>query len=311
MATAVSLIVNPSAGGGRALRIAPLAADALRRRGVDVATSRSEGLEHAGELAVAAALQGRAVVPVGGDGLVGAVADALRRLPESVIGLIPGGRGNDLARTLGIPDDTESAAAVVATGVARPLDLGTVIDRDGNADGHAFVGIASVGFDSDANRIANEAPSWLGGGVYAYGALRALARWHPAQLIVRADGEEYEFTGYTVAVANSRAYGGGMFVAPDAMLDDGLLDVVCVAASSKLHFLRGLPKVFKGTHVDEEHVRVLRGAEIEVAADRPFTMYADGDPIGELPVTVRALSGAVRMIVPSQGAPALAPTGEP
>ena len=311
MADAVSLIVNPSAGGGRALRIAPLAADALRRRGVDVATTRTEDLRHAGELAVAAALQGRAAVTVGGDGLIGVVADALRHLPDSVIGLIPGGRGNDLARTLGIPDDAEGAATVVASGAVRRVDLGAVSGADGDEDGRAFVGIASVGFDSDANRIANEAPSWLGGGVYAYGALRALARWRPAEFSVRADGEEYEFRGYTVAVANSRAYGGGMFVAPDAMLDDGLLDVVCVGESSKLQFLKGLPKVFKGEHVDEEHVRVLRGAEIEVTADRPFTMFGDGDPIGDLPVTVRSLHGAVRMIVPAQGAAALSPEDGP
>jgi len=300
--------VNPSAGGGRALRIAPLAADALRRRGVDVATSRTTGLDHARELAVAAALQGRAVVAVGGDGLVGAVADALRHVPDSVIGLIPGGRGNDLARTLGIPRDTEGAASVVATGVARPLDLGAVYDGSNEA-GRAFVGIASVGFDSDANRIANEAPSWLGGGAYAYGALRALLRWRPAQLTVRADGEEYDFSGFTVAVANSRAYGGGMFVAPDAMLDDGLLDAVCVGKSSRARFLWSLPKVFRGTHVKEKRVRVLRGAEVEVAADGPFTMFADGDPIGELPVTVRSLKGAVRMIVPVDGSPALPAAG--
>ncbi len=311
MSAPVCLIVNPAAGGGRAGRAAPAVEQALRGHGLTVRREDTSSLDHARELGLAAARAGETVAALGGDGLVGVLADVLRGVPGAVLGVLPGGRGNDLARVLGIPEDAVAACATIAHGVARPMDLGEVSEETPGSPAHAFVGIASVGFDSDANRIANEAPAWLGGGVYAYGALRALVRWRPAQLTVRADGEEYEFTGYTVAVANSRAYGGGMFVAPDAMLDDGLLDVVCVGASSKLHFLRGLPKVFKGTHVDEEHVRVLRGAEIEVAADRPFTMYADGDPIGELPVTVRALSGAVRMIVPSQGAPALAPTGEP
>src|SRR6202008_2666655 len=97
------------------------------------------------------------------------------------------------------------------------------------------------------------------------------------------------FSGYSFAAANSKAYGGGMFIAPDAELDDGLLDVVITEAVSKLHFLINLPKVFKGTHIENPEVRVLRVRELRVSADRPFTVYADGDPIAELPATITAL----------------------
>jgi diacylglycerol kinase family enzyme len=105
-------------------------------------------------------------------------------------------------------------------------------------------------------------------------------------------------TGYTVAAANSKAYGGGMFMAPEASLEDGLLDVVMVAQAPKLRFLRLLPTVFKGTHVQEPNIQVVRSARVEISADRPFTLYADGDPIAELPVTISALPGAVRVLVP-------------
>jgi YegS/Rv2252/BmrU family lipid kinase len=299
----VCLIVNPAAGGGRARRIAPLAQEALTALGLTVGRSDTRDLGHARELAARAAGRGETVVALGGDGLIGVLADALRDLPGARLGVIPGGRGNDLARVLAIPDDPRAAAAIVARGHTRPVDLG-LVTSDGGADGgQAFVGIASAGFDSEANRIANEAPSWLGGLVYAYGALRALIAWRPArfELELEPPGERRVFVAYTVGACNSKTYGGGMRAAPDAMLDDGLLDVVLLESVSKLAFLtRIFPKLFRGTHVHEPRVHVFRAREISLDADRRFTMYADGDPIGELPVRVRALRGAVTMLLPAQ-----------
>jgi diacylglycerol kinase family enzyme len=198
---------------------------------------------------------------------------------------------------------------VVADGDPRAVDLGVVTAAGSEGRGRAFVGIASAGFDSDANRIANEAPAWLGGLVYAYGALRALISWRPARFEIELapSGERHTFSGYSVAAANSRAYGGGMYMAPDAMLDDGLLELVVTERVGRLRFLTNLPKVFKGTHVLLPSVHVFRAAEAVISADRPFTMYADGDPIGELPVRVRALRGAVTILTPRQGTAALAP----
>jgi YegS/Rv2252/BmrU family lipid kinase len=293
----VCLIVNPAAGGGRAARAAPEALRALGAHGLQVHREDTRDLAHARELALAAARAGEYAVTLGGDGLAGAVADALREVEGAVLGVLPGGRGNDLARVLGIPADPRAACAVIAHGDPRPLDLGEV-------GGRAFVGIASAGFDSEANRIANQAPARLGNLVYAYGALRALAAWRPASFQIELDppGERIEFSGYTVAAANSRDYGGGMRIAPDARLDDGLLEIVLIEAVSRRRFLANLPRVFKGTHVELPQVRVLRAAEVAIAADRPFTLYADGDPIGELPVRVRALPGALEVLVPAGGA---------
>jgi YegS/Rv2252/BmrU family lipid kinase len=313
MSGPVCLIVNPAAGGGRAGRAAPAVERALRGHGLTVRRADTRDLPHASELALAAAEQGETVVALSGDGMVGAIADVLRDVPGAVLGVLPGGRGNDLARVLGIPEDPVAACATIAHGLARPIDLGVVSPLDSNARGHAFVGIASVGFDSDANRIANEAPALLGGLVYAYGALRALASWLPARFEIELDppGERHTFTGYSVGTANSKAYGGGMLAAPDALLDDGLLDVPLVEDVGKMGFLTGiLPKVFNGHHVHHPGVHVFRAQEMTISCDRPFTMYADGDPIGELPVRVRALPAAVTMLTPA-GMPANSPFGHP
>jgi len=288
----VSVIINPAAGGGRAGRALPAVERALRSAGFEYHVETTRSLEHAVELALQAAADQAIAAACGGDGLVGAVAGALRH-SDGVLGILPGGRGNDLARVLRIPSDPTAAVGVLASGVVRSLDLGEI-------HGRTFVGIASCGFDSEANRIANEARIVRGNVVYAYGALRALAAWRPATFTVTLDGREPRtITGYTIAAANSKAYGGGMFLAPDASLDDGLLDVVMVENVPKRRFLRQLPTVFKGEHVRQPTVHVQKAATVEIAADRSFTMYADGDPIAELPVTVRALPAAVRVITPT------------
>jgi YegS/Rv2252/BmrU family lipid kinase len=304
VAAPVCLIVNPAAGGGKAGRLAPEVERRLGEHGLAVRRVDTRDLEHARALGLEAAHVGETVVALSGDGMVGALADALREVPGAVLGVLPGGRGNDLARVLGIDEDAVKACATIAEGVPRAMDLGEVVAAGAEGPGRAFVGIASVGFDSDANRIANDAPAWLGGLVYAYGALRALVSWRPARFEIELDppGERHSFTAYSIGAANSKAYGGGMRAAPDAMLDDGLLEVPILEGVGKLRFLtRIFPKVFKGTHVNEPCVHVFRAREIFVSADRPFAMYADGDPIGDLPVRVRALQGAITVLTPPAG----------
>jgi YegS/Rv2252/BmrU family lipid kinase len=268
---------------------------ALSSYGLEHRVDWTRSLDHARELARAATAAGEVAVSFGGDGLASAVADAIKH-SDAVMGVLPGGRGNDLARVLGIPLDPAQACGVLATAPPRELDLGQVGDR-------TFVGIASCGFDSVANRIANETKVIRGNLVYAYGALRALARWSPATFTLSVDGERLSLTGFTVAAANSKAYGGGMLLAPDASLEDGLLDVVMISDMPKLRVLRLLPTVFKGSHVRQPAVRVVRAREVEISANRPFQMYADGDALAELPVTVRALPRAVRVLVPERGGP--------
>jgi YegS/Rv2252/BmrU family lipid kinase len=285
------LLVNPSAGGGRAAGLVAGVEAALRGHGYEPVTHRTTGLDDARTAAGSAAEAGRIVVTLGGDGLVGAVADVLSGT-DAVLGVLPGGRGNDFVRSMGIPMEAVAACAVIAAGKQRPLDVGDV-------DGRAFIGIASCGFDSEANRIANEATIVRGNLVYAYAALRALATWKPARFELELDGgERVVHEGYTVACANGQAYGGGMFLAPDASLEDGLLDLVLTGHTSKLRFLRMLPRVFKGEHVQLPEVRVLRTRSVRISSDRPFALYADGDPIADLPATVTVRERALHVLVP-------------
>jgi YegS/Rv2252/BmrU family lipid kinase len=288
------LLVNPSAGTGRALKRLPEIRAELDRRGMTHRIVMTSGIEHGCEEASAAAARGEVPVVVSGDGLIGKVGGALAG-SGAPLGVIPGGRGNDLARVVGIPTEPAAAVAVLAAGKRRSIDVG-------EANGERFLCIASCGFDSDANRIANETKAISGAPVYAYAAIKALWQWRPARFTVTVDGVETAIRGYAVAVANSKAYGGGMFVAPDARLDDGLLDVVITGDVPKWRFLTGLPQVFKGTHVERDDVTTLRGRAVEVAADRPFDVYADGDVLTALPMRVSLLEGALELIAPPAGA---------
>src|SRR4051812_6189181 len=290
MERAVCVIVNPQAGGGRAARLLPGVEEALRGHGLSFRVERTRSLEHARELARAAREAGEIAAGVGGDGLVGAVAGELRH-GAGTLAVLPGGRGNDFARKLGIGGDPVTACAVIAAGRERRGDMAEI-------DGRVYLGVASAGIDSDVNQIALETRLPLGGLVCVYGVLKALLAWRPAHWEVVIDGTGRAFDGYSVAVANTGIFGGGMHLVPDARVDDGLLDVVLMDDMAKRRYLANLPRVFKGTHVDEPGLHFLRGREVAFHADRPFRLYADGDPIAELPATIRIEPGALRVLAP-------------
>jgi YegS/Rv2252/BmrU family lipid kinase len=283
------LLVNPSAGGGRARELIAELEAGMRERGLAYRLVLTEGVEHGCSEALAGAEAGETPVVMSGDGLIGQVGGALANR-DTAMGILPGGRGNDLARVLGIPKELSGALDVLAGGDEREIDVGVCNDR-------RFLGLVSCGFDSDANRIANETRWVKGNLVYLYAALKALVQWKPATFTIEIGGSRRQVTGYTVAAANSKAYGGGMFAAPDAELDDGLLDVGVTGNVGKLTFLRGLAKIFKGEHREILQVQEWRGSEARISADRPFVAYADGDPIATLPVTVSLLPRALRVIV--------------
>jgi YegS/Rv2252/BmrU family lipid kinase len=286
-----ALLVNPLSAGGRALKALPAVHAELDRLGAWHRTVITRSIEHAAHEAQTAVDHGETVAAIGGDGLLRPLASVLKG-GDGALALIPAGRGNDLARALGVPTDPAEAARTAVEGGERLLDVA-------NVDGTAFMGIASFGFDSEANRLANDAKLIKGRVVYLYAALRALAVWKPARFVVTVDGERHEIVGFTVAVGNSKAYGGGMFILPHAELDDGQLDVMLTKQVSKLRFLRELPKVFRGAHVDSPYIEFLTGELIAVASDRPFVIYADGDPIGATPATIGVESRCLRVIVPA------------
>ena len=229
---------------------------------------------------------------LGGDGLVGPVAGVLSGT-DGVLGVLPGGRGNDFARTLGLPLDPGPACEVLLAGRERRIDVGDV-------DGQPFIGIASCGFDSEANRIANETKLVKGDLVYAYGALRALAAWKPARFEVDFDGRErLAFSGFSLGACNTKAYGGGMFVAPAAEIDDGLLDVVMYRHGTKRRFLYNVTKSFQGRLQESPSVHVVRAREVADLRGPPLHDVRGRRPIAELPATVTTRHRALRVIAPA------------
>jgi YegS/Rv2252/BmrU family lipid kinase len=286
-----AVICNPVAGGGRGKKRLPLAVAELERLGAEHRVVETHDIDHARTEARAAVAAHETVIAIGGDGLLRPIAAELRG-SESALAIVPGGRGNDLARVLEIPTDTATATRIAVEGREWLMDMATV-------DGEPYLGIASFGFDSDANRIANDVRLVRGNIVYLYAAVRALIAWKPARFTLTIDGERHELTGFSAGVPNSRAYGGGMLVAPQAELDDGQLDVMALGDVSKWYFLfRLMPKIFKGTHLSDPDFHYWRGTSVELAADRDFTIYADGDPIGQVPARVEVEPRCLRVIVP-------------
>ena len=227
----VALIVNPSAGGGRAAKALPAVEARLLALGLGVEVDATRDLGHARELAVGAAQRGRVVVTLSGDGMLGAVAGALRAVPGAVVGVLPGGRGNDFARVAGIPLDAEAACDVIAGGTARAIDLAWPATTP--TSGSRRWGSTPRPTGSPTRRRRSSASSCT--------STAPCARWRPGSRRSspsRSTASGSRFSGWGIAMANSKAYGGGMFVAPDAELDDGALDVVRLERTSKARFLR-------------------------------------------------------------------------
>jgi len=298
------LIVNPAAGNGRARELLPPARSALTAAGAEIRIVESSSLAHARELAAAAAGRGEVVVAVGGDGTAGALA-GVAATSGARYGLIPAGRGNDLAGVLGIPSDPAAAVRVLTTGQVRQIDLiavGTAGQPETVVAGSVYAGIPAV-----AGEIAN-ATRWLGGSlVYPVAALRALARWRPATFSVEIAGDDAdEFDGYAVVVANSARFGAGMQVAPPAAIDDGVLDVVLMRHAAKVTFVRALMKIKDGSHVALPQISLRRGADVTITVSRDLPAAADGEPLScamplaaGTPLRIRALPAALSVLVPA------------
>ena len=290
--TRFSLIVNPAAGRGRARQAVPAAVAALREAGAACLVSESASLAHARQLAAEAASHGDVVVAVGGDGMAGALAGATAA-GGGDFGIIPAGRGNDLARVLRIPADPAAAARLLAAQTARRIDL-IGVSIPGSAElmvaGSVYAGVPSV-----AGEIANAARLLPAGAVYPVAALRAVAGWHPARFAVTGAGGAHEFAGYAVVVANSAYFGAGMQVAPPARIDDGMLDLVLLRHGPKLAFVRALARIRDGSHVALAEVSLERDAEVTLTIDRAMPVAADGETLpfaAPLPAGSRCASGS-------------------
>ena len=306
------LVVNPAAGGGRALRTLATATAALDGASARYQVQPSASLAHARELAAAAAQRGEVTVAVGGDGLAGALAGAVADA-GGVMALIPAGRGNDLARELGLPPGAAAAAAAILDGQQAEFDL-LGLSIPGQPEETAVLS-AYLGLPSVAGEIANRSRLIRGPATYPVAALRALARWRPVSFRVEQTGgpggpvagiPAGEFPGYGVVLANSRFFGGGMQVCPPARTSDGCLDVVVMHHATKAAFLRVLLQIRDGTHVSLPQVALGQAAAVTVTAGTALPVAADGEtlPWGSplaagVPLRARVRRGALKVVVPA------------
>jgi diacylglycerol kinase (ATP) len=286
-------VVNPTAGGATSAAALLKVARLLREAGAELETEYSRSLAHARELARHAGERGRVVLAVGGDGMAGGIGGALSGT-GAVLGLVPAGRGNDFARALGLPGDPEGVARVLLHGTPRAVD--TIEVTSSVHAGTVVLGSVYAGVDALANLHANRSRLLRGSASYYAGALRAISTWRPVRYRITVDGRDHTCTGYTVVAANSSYYGSARRIAPEARLDDGLLDVVMIRDAPRRLFFALMKELDTGAHVHRPQVRVLRGREIRIEADRDLPYGADGEIEAALPVTARVLPGALRVL---------------
>jgi diacylglycerol kinase (ATP) len=286
-------VVNPTAGGAGSAAALLAVARLLREAGAELETEYSRSLTHARQLAREAGEKGRIVLAVGGDGIAGGIGGALSGT-GAVLGLVPAGRGNDFARALELPTGAPELAEVLLHREPRPVD--TIEVESADHERTVVLGSVYAGVDALANRHANHARLLRGAASYYAGGLRAVTTWRAAHYRVTVDGEEHDHTGYTVVAANSGYYGSGRLIAPDARVDDGLLDVVMISEAPRRLFFALMNELKSGTHVRRPQVRILRGREIRISADREVPYGADGEVDAVLPVTARVRPGALRVL---------------
>ena len=304
------VIVNPTSARGATREAWPGMASDLRRHFGPFAVAFTESGGDAALIAEREARAGRRfVIACGGDGTVSEVANGLLRSgADAELGLLPSGTGGDFRRTLGVPARVPDAARALRVGRTRALDAGrvTFVGEGGGEESRYFLNVASFGMGGDViRRVKGQA--WLGaagprllGGRLAFAAAAAqsaVAFERPAVRVRLDEGEESQLSVANFAVANARFFGGGMKIAPEAKLDDGLFDVVAVGNMDALTIFRNSYRLYLGTHLGLRDVRHARARRVSAraAGGGEVRLEVDGELAGRLPAVFEILPGALRV----------------
>ncbi|MCC6443407.1 MAG: diacylglycerol kinase family lipid kinase [Armatimonadetes bacterium] len=286
----IHLIANPASGRGRAGKRLPGLLDRLRRAGIAFECHVTGRAGQAREWAASLSRGGAEIVAaVGGDGTIHEVANGLFG-SETALAVIPAGTGNDLARTLRVRTE-DAAIRALCEGKRKRIDVGRAEDR-------IFVNVAGTGFDAEVAQTVNAERFLKGTPAYIRAVFVNLCFFRPQAITLTLDGQERQETAMLVAVANARSYGGGMRVAPEASMEDGLFDICLVQAVSRAEFARAFPRVFWGTHTTHPKVRMYRAREAEIRAESPWPVLADGEIVGLTPARFAIVPKALDVIAP-------------
>lgn len=287
----LKLLCNPAAGRGKAARNASDAAHYLRGQGAEVDLQMTRDREDLVDSAAAldpSTFDRLAVI--GGDGTLHHLVRNLD-LTAHDLAILPSGSGDDFARALGIPHDLRQACDVALGGKVRPVDVPS-------ANSIRFMGVASLGFDCEVARYASEVKGLRGSMVYLWSILRVLPRFQPKRVTIESDGKRWDEELMFAVVANSPRYGGGIHIAPDAKVDDRLLDLYVIQRCSRGTLLTTLPRAYSGGHVKSSFVWSTRGTEFRLSSASPLDIFADGEYVTTTPAIVRTTGDRLNIVVP-------------
>jgi YegS/Rv2252/BmrU family lipid kinase len=305
----IPLVVNPRAGAGRAAKQLPLLLQALRESGANPIVHHTRAAGHATELVRTLLKEGvEGVAIVGGDGTLNEAVNgffeddgSLVRDDQPWLGPLPCGTGGDFQKTLRIPHDPQAMARRLVHAEPRPLDVGWIsfVDHQGRDAGRAFLNVASFGIGGLVDRLVNESPKWMGGkAAFFVGSLRAMTKYRNRLVRFRVDDEPArEARVINVAIANGQYFGGGMHIAPEAALDDGLFDVVGLERQSVAEQLALAKPLYDGTLLSQDGVSFARGKKVvaEPLEGLPVELDVDGEAPGRLPARFWIRSEDVRL----------------
>ena len=304
------VISNPSAGSGSAIRRLPALKQLLEGRGIQAEFAESRRPGDATRLVHEARADGvECLAVMGGDGTLNEVSQGYldpqgQPLAGPDLALIPSGTGGDFRKTFALGSTLEDAVERLATAQPRPLDLGLleITAHSGEPIRRAFLNITSFGLGGLTDRLVNAGPKWIGGrAAFFVGSLRALIGYANAPVRLRVDGETLlEAPIVNVAVANGQYFGGGMKIAPDALPNDGLFDVIAMHDLTRAQGIALAPRLYQGTHIGQPGVRFARGAVIEAESLVPraeVLIDMDGETPGRLPLVARIAPGALKIRV--------------
>ena len=287
----VFLLFNPAAGGGRARKVARQVEDLVKAQGVDLEIGASVSAEDLIRLAAGSVDQGfDRIIVVGGDGTWHFALNGLAHtgLPAALISC---GRGNDFRRNLKLPKKVPDAVRVALEGPTRDLDLIWTGYR-------YYIGVGGVGFDSEVTECANtQVPLLAGTAAYSVAVFYKLFAFKPKILKIVHDHGTYEGPVMFAVFGNSKSYGGGMYITPHAVMDDGLIDVLIVEKIGIPNLLVTMPKVFTGRHIPHPHIKTLRTTRAQLSSPDKMDLYGDGEYIEPIPVTLEIRPRALRVVV--------------
>ncbi|MDY7030400.1 MAG: diacylglycerol kinase family lipid kinase [Thermodesulfobacteriota bacterium] len=289
------VIANPASGGRRYRKIVPNIQRILNERGIHYSFFLSQYPGNIEEIVKKVVQDGfQRVIACGGDGTVHEAVNGIMGT-DIPLGIIPMGKGGDLALNLGIDRDITAAIDIISKNHIRKIDIVKV------NGGRYFLGLGGIGFDSEVTKWVNKRMGFLKCKcAYTIASIARIPGYKHKRVKIQLDDEHFDGQVLLVAFGNSKTYGGGMYITPDAEMDDGLLDICVIRKINKFKLLYMFPKVFKGNHIRVSEVKMSQSKAVSVESDIPLDLYGDGEFICTTPFSLEVIPDALNVIVPFQ-----------